>query len=130
MEDIKNKEDINLRKDSDEFKFIDAIRMKIEDIKGIKTKVNDNYYCENIDNIFNNISNLNIIKSIDNNKKIYLKPTQIFINDSRYRKVYRNLKKLDDEIMYSFDKSNNYILMKKNVYNKVIVFLMKKTTTT
>ena len=53
-----NKEDINLRKDSDEFKFIDAIRMKIEDIKGIKTKVNDNYYCENIDNIFNNISNI------------------------------------------------------------------------
>lgn len=113
-----NKEDINLRKDSDEFKFIDAIRMKIEDIKGIKTKVNDNYYCENIDNIFNNISNLNIIKSIDNNKKIYLKPTQIFINDSRYRKVYRNLKKLDDEIMYSFDKSNNYILMNstQNIY--------------
>lgn len=113
-----NNEASDLKRNNDEFKFINSIQMKLEDIKVVKEKVYENYYCENIERIFNNISNLNIIKSINNTKKIYLKPTQIFVNDSRYRKVYKNLKKLDDEIMYSFDKSNNYILMNstQNIY--------------
>lgn len=121
-----NNQNISLKKNLDEFKFINSIKMKLEDIEVVEEKSNENYYCESIESMLNNISNLNIIKSINDNKKVHLKPTQIFVNDSRYRKVYKNLKKLDDEIMYSFDKSNNYILMNstQNIYEIWCLFAM------
>lgn len=103
--------EIDLGTINEEYNFIKSIKDKEEKNIEIKNKLINNIYFKGIDNIFGSFNKLNITKGFYNVDRIELKPTQIFMNDSRYRKIYKNLKKLDDEIMYSFEKSNNYILI-------------------
>lgn len=68
-----------------------------------------------IKNKIDSLCNLGIFKQSksENNKCLLLKPTQIFLNDTRYRKVFEGLSLLEEQYAYSDNVNASNILITK-----------------
>lgn len=92
---------INLNDENEKEKlgFINCLENKTIDLQQVQKEVDtDKILNQTIDKI-DKLLALNIFKNIKEKKDI-LRPTQLFINDFSYNKVFRELKKLNEKISF------------------------------
>lgn len=90
---------INDENEKEKLGFINCIENKTVDLKQAQKELEtDKILNQTIDKI-DKLLDLNIFKNIEEKKDI-LKPTQLFINDFSYNKVFRELKKLNEKVSF------------------------------
>lgn len=91
------------------------LKSKMEYVNSIKVPKSLKTSLETVHKKIDSLCNLGVFKqyNIGNQKRLTLKPTQIFLNDTRYRKVFEGLSLLEEQYAYSDNVNASNILITK-----------------